>query len=96
MKMWCSLNKNSANTWREYNRCGVAFPWPASLKYFWGKGSFSCFCLMADDGGKVRVKPVQIPRLRKITFRLQNLLHAKIKGLGVRSPPFVEKGLLFE
>ena len=42
------------------------------------------------------VKPVQIPRLEKITSRLQDLLNTKIKGQGVRSPPFVEKGLLFE
>ncbi len=30
MKMWCSLNRISANKWREYDRCGVAFPWPIS------------------------------------------------------------------
>jgi len=36
MKMWCLLYRNSANKWREYDRCGVAFPWPMALKYFWG------------------------------------------------------------
>ena len=36
MKMWCLLNRNPANRWREYDRCGVASSWPMSQKYFWG------------------------------------------------------------
>jgi len=34
MKMWCYLNRDPANKWREYDRCGVAFPWPMSKNYF--------------------------------------------------------------
>ena len=47
MKIWCILNRNSANRCREYDRCGVASPWPMSLRYFWGnfwsdKGELTC------------------------------------------------------
>jgi hypothetical protein len=41
MKMWCLLNRDSANRCREYDRCGVASPWPMSQKYFWGN-SWRC------------------------------------------------------
>jgi len=34
MKMWCSLNRDSANRCREYDRCGVASPWPMSRNFF--------------------------------------------------------------
>ena len=37
MKMWCSLNRDSVNRCREYDRCGVASPWPMSRKIFLGK-----------------------------------------------------------
>jgi len=36
MKMWSFLYRDFANKRREYARCGVAFPWPMSQKYFWG------------------------------------------------------------
>jgi hypothetical protein len=34
MKMWCSLNRNSANRCREYARCGVASQWPMPQRFF--------------------------------------------------------------
>jgi hypothetical protein len=37
MKMWCFLDRDPANKCREYDRCGVAFPWPMVSKIFLGK-----------------------------------------------------------
>jgi len=43
MKMWCFLNRDSPNKWLKYDRCGVAFPWPMSQKYFWGNSCFPSY-----------------------------------------------------
>ena len=56
MKIWCFLYRDSANRWREYDRCGVASPWPRLKEYF-GENSWY---FAADDG-----KNESNPRIHK-------------------------------
>jgi len=61
MKMWC-LNRDPANKWREYDRCGVAFPWPMSQQYFWETpGIWQIFVFQIDHAKMSRFSPLFSP-----------------------------------